>query len=232
MPAGTSQEEIPSIAEGIFFEATVPLPRGRNSIDPERVKAAQRERMLAAVTELMAALGYRAFKVSDIARRAGVSLAAFYECFEGKDDCIFQGYDRFIDVLLKRMIGVNLEDKNEVEFTADLIDAYIDALSADLVVARAYQLEIDTLGVPARTRRRDSLTLFARHIQQRVEEFAAGSQGLEEIPWVAYLGFVYAARQLVSDALEEPDPDLSALSVELQAWSLDVFRDRQQPPHS
>ncbi len=231
MPPETTRKEIPSVAEGVFFESSVPLPRGRNSISSERVRAAQRERMLAAATELMAALGFRGFKVSDVARRAGVSLAAFYECFEGKDDCIFQGYDRFIEVLLRRMIGVELEDKNEAEFTADLIDAYIETLTADLVVARAYQLEIDTLGLPARTRRRESLTLFARHIQQRVEEFAAAGQALEEIPWVAYLGFVYAARQLVSDALEEPAPDLPALSTELQAWSLDVFRDRQQPPH-
>jgi len=215
------------VSEGVFFAASAKLPRGRHSIGSEKVLASQRERMLVAVTELMAAYGYRGFKVEDVVRRAGVSLAAFYECFEGKDDCVFQGYDRFIEVLLERMVAVAPETSDQVALTAALIDAYVETLSADLVVARAYQLEIDTLGVAARTRRRESLTLFARHIQQRVAEFTEDEELPEEIPWVAYIGVVYAARQLVSDALEDDEPDLRTLSLELQAWALDVFRERE-----
>ena len=50
------------------------------------------------MTELLAAGGYRSFGAREVAARAGVSLSAFYACFENKDECIFSGYDRFIEV--------------------------------------------------------------------------------------------------------------------------------------
>ena len=40
-----------------------------------------------------------------------------------------------------------------------------------------------------------------------------------DLPWTAYIGVVYAARQLASDALETaPEMDLSALVTDLNAW--------------
>ena len=52
------------------------------------------------------------------------------------------------------------------ELVNALLSAYIDTLQSDLVVARAYQVEIDALGPQARARRRDSLRLFANHIRE------------------------------------------------------------------
>lgn len=46
-----------------------------------------------------------------------------------------------------------------------MLGAYLGTLQADLVVARAYQVEIDALGAEARTRRRESLNLFAAFLQ-------------------------------------------------------------------
>lgn len=79
----------------------------------------------------------------------------------------------------------------------------------DLVVARAYQVEIDALGAPARARRRQSLTLFGMFIQQAVIKSAFDGVVPASLTKSAYIGVVYAVRQLVSDALEaEPFPDL------------------------
>lgn len=226
MGARPPEDEIAAVAERVFFQPTGKLPRGKHSLSPDRVQAAQRERMLIAVTELLAAHGYRGFKVGDIATRAGVSLGAFYDCFSGKDDCIFQGYDRFIEVLLGRMISVELHGQDQATLTGELIDGYLQALDQDLVVARAYQLEIDMLGDPARTRRRDALTLFANHIRQRVAEFTPDGQPPADIPPIAYIGVVYAARQLVSDELASPEPDLARLAAQLREWATDALRVR------
>ena len=66
------------VRDGVFFTLPEALPRGRHNLTREQVGDAQRERLLAAVTELLAARGYRGFGVGDVATRAGVSLGTFY----------------------------------------------------------------------------------------------------------------------------------------------------------
>jgi AcrR family transcriptional regulator len=179
------------------------------------------------MTELLGARGYRGFGPGEVASRAGVSLAAFYECFENKDDCVFAGYDRFIEVLLTRMTAVEAGGKDRRALVKEVLGTYLATLQSDLVVARAYQVEIDALGPPARERRRDSLTLFAEYIRQLVARISPGGLPPADLPWTAYIGVVYAARQLASDALDTAaEPDLVSLGDDLEIWLSDLFRDR------
>jgi AcrR family transcriptional regulator len=215
------------VADGVFFTLPESLPRGRHRLSREQVHEAQSERLLAATTELLAARGYRGFGIGDVASRAGVSLQAFYKCFESKDACVFAGYDRFIAVLLQKMVAVEVTPDDRPGYTAALLDAYLATLQEDLVVARAYQVEIDALGASARARRRDSLTLFAKFIRE--EDARASGDGQPSQPWSAYIGVVYAARQLASDALDtSAKPDLAALGDDLRTWISGLFGER--PP--
>ena len=177
------------------------------------------------MTELMAAHGGSGIGSNEIARHAGVSLAAFYECFTDKEACALAGYDRFIEVLFHAMNAVDVGDKTRSELVCGLIRAYLETLQSDLVVARAYQVEIDSLGAAVRKRRRDSLLLFAHHLWGVSSEDSTAGRGPEELPWSAYIGVIYTTRQLASDALEtEEVPDLMALSDELAVWVSDLFR--------
>jgi AcrR family transcriptional regulator len=213
---------IEPIHDGVFFTVPETLPRGRHKLTLEQVRGAQSERLLAASTELLAALGYRRFGAGDVARRAGVSLTAFYGCFADKDQCLYAAYDRFIAVLLGRMTALELSGLDRNELVHSLVSSYLGTLQADLVVARAFQVEIDALGRPARERRRNSLAQFASFIRQRIEP-----DQNTVLPWSAYLGVVYAARQLASDALETtPSPDLLALSTDIEQWLVDLYRKR------
>lgn len=179
------------------------------------------------MTELLAAHGYRAFGAADIVKRANVSLAAFYACFDNKDACIFEGYDRFIQVLLERVIAVDAPSDDRVELTSRLLEAYLATLGSDLVVARAYQVEIDALGAEARARRRSALSLFAQHLRNRIAETSPGGAAPPEIPWSAYIGIVYATRQLASDLIDvSANPDLDLLGSNLRIWVADVLRIR------
>jgi AcrR family transcriptional regulator len=216
-----------AVADGVFFTDPGPLPRGRHALPRERVLSAQRERLLAAATELLAAGGYRGFGPGEVATRAGVSLAAFYECFPNKEACIFAGYERFIEVLLQRMTAVDLEGMDPPQITRALVGAYLDTLQSDLVVGRAYQVEIDALGPRARERRRNSLELFATYIREVTAWASPDGQPSEHIPPSAYIGVVYAVRQLASDALDRaPEPDLVKLGEEFSVWISDLFRER------
>src|SRR3981081_105900 len=91
------------VREGIFFQVPRVLPRGRHNLTREEVLAVQRERLMAAMTELLAQRGYLAVKIGEVAERAGVSRAAFYQCFSDKNACALAAYDRFIEVLLGRL---------------------------------------------------------------------------------------------------------------------------------
>jgi AcrR family transcriptional regulator len=215
--AESVSERVPAerVRDGVFFTLPEALPRGRHTLTRDQITEAQRERLLAAVTELLAARGYRGFGVGDIATRAGVSLGAFYECFDDKDECVFAGYDRFIEVLLQKMAATEVPD-DRAALVAGLLGAYLETLQQDLVVARAYQMEIDALGPPARARRRDAVNLFATYIRDRLH-------APPEIPWSAYIGMVYAVRQLASDALDTAaEPDLPAIGADLGAWLSDL----------
>jgi AcrR family transcriptional regulator len=215
------------VRDGVFFTLPAALPRGRHKLTREQVTNAQRERLLAAMTELLAAYGYRGFGPGDVAKRAGVSLAAFYDCFENKDACVFAGYDRFIEVLLTRMTTVDTTDKDSTMLVRLVLRTYLETLQSDLVVARAFQVEIDALGTPARERRRDSLKLFATYIQELVARASPDGQPPPELSWTAYIGVVYATRQLAADAIDEaPEPDLTALGMDLEMWQADLFRQR------
>jgi AcrR family transcriptional regulator len=210
------------IRDGVFFHIPVVLPRGRHELTREQVLAAQRERLMIAIAELMADRGYKNVGVREIAARAGVSRGAFYDCFPDKEACVFAAYDRFIGVLLERLAGSVRPDQEWEAFVLGLVQAYLGTLQADLVVGRAFQVEMDALGPEARRRRRQALVGLAQFI--RTERERIWSSRLAPIPMSAYIGAVYAVRQIASDALdEEPQPDLLALAPEVASWIGDML---------
>ncbi|MFI6517483.1 TetR/AcrR family transcriptional regulator [Spirillospora sp. NPDC050679] len=209
------------IKEGLFFTTPAALPRGRHGIPREDVVAAQHERAMIAAAELMAEGGYRSFGVREICARASLSRAAFYECFDDKDDCVFAAYDRFIEVLLQRMRGVTELVAPEVTWDAYVplvVRAYLEAMQLDPVVVRAFQIEMDALGAEARRKRREALRTMAAFLMEAREEL--DPEARDQVPLSAYIGAIYAARQLASDALDEDgDADVLALVPEISIWA-------------
>jgi AcrR family transcriptional regulator len=67
--------------------------RGEHVGSHSFVVHSQRERILDAVANLSASKGYTAVTVKDIAEQAAVSLDAFYEHFEGKEDAFLVAYE-------------------------------------------------------------------------------------------------------------------------------------------
>lgn len=211
---------IPTIRPGVFFTPRSDLPRGRHALDRDQVSAVQRERLMAAFTELIAAHGLTAVTVADVVGRARVSRAAFYSCFDDLGGCADAAYERFIAVLIDRLTDALAQASGDWEATIEeTLRAYLDALVADPVVARAMQLEMDAAGRPARLRRQAALrgladTLAARHAEAVLEDPTA-----RPLPDEAFLAVVYAVRQLACDALDsEDDPDLPALVDPLVQW--------------
>ncbi|GIF15864.1 hypothetical protein Ate01nite_58960 [Actinoplanes teichomyceticus] len=205
------------IASGVVFTTPASLPRGRHELSRAQVVAAQRERMLIAATELLAGRGYRGFGVREICARAAVSRAAFYDCFADKDACVYAAYDRFIEVFLERLADDAGTAGDWAGVVGGFVTAYLATLERDRVTARAFQVEMDALGRPARQRRRQAIERLAGFVHDMYERrFAGDAPGA---PLSAYIGAIYALRQIASDALDSGDsPDLRSLAPELTAW--------------
>jgi AcrR family transcriptional regulator len=82
----------PAAAAGVPWRPDSPrerfarLPSGRHDLTREFIEYSQRERIMDAVAEIVAAKGYTGLTVTEIARRANISHKTFYEHFPGKRD--------------------------------------------------------------------------------------------------------------------------------------------------
>ncbi len=210
-----------SICPGVFFTPPAALPRGRHTLDRAAVRESQAQRLMIAATELLAHGGIGAASAKEICARAGVSLSAFYECFASKDACVFAAYDHFIAVLIERLESTGGEGIEWDEYVSQVVGAYIDTLGGDLVVARAFQVEMDSMGAVARHRRRDALTALGLFLRAKHADW--DPMAPDRLPEAAYIAAVYGVRQLASDALDGPNPDFSTLKVDVTKWVSVMF---------
>jgi AcrR family transcriptional regulator len=79
------------------------LPRGRHGLSPEFVAQNQRERLLAALAEILYERGYEETTVAMIGKRAGVSKSDFYKRYESKDACFLAAYDDVVERIRETM---------------------------------------------------------------------------------------------------------------------------------
>jgi AcrR family transcriptional regulator len=80
-------------AVALLTRADGRFPAGVRTLPGELVKAVQRERLLAAMIEVVTELGYNALTVQNVLTRAGISRPTFYEQFTDKEDCFLAAFD-------------------------------------------------------------------------------------------------------------------------------------------
>jgi AcrR family transcriptional regulator len=81
------------------------LPPGRHGIPRAAVVANQRGRILEAAAAALAKRGYAEVRVSEIAERAGVSRATFYQQFRNKHECVLAAQDEAYDRLNEAIVA-------------------------------------------------------------------------------------------------------------------------------
>jgi len=82
-----------SEAVSLLTQADGRFPAGVRTLPGDLVKAIQRERLLAAMIDVVAEIGYNALTVQNVLTRAGISRPTFYEQFEDKEDCFLAALD-------------------------------------------------------------------------------------------------------------------------------------------
>lgn len=132
-----------------------------------RSSETQRGRLLVAGALVIAEKGYGRATVSDIVAAAGVSRTAFYEHFDGKDDCLVEAYRASVTITLERMAAAA---------TAAAADGWRAALAAGVrsvfelirdhpAVARATYVELGGAGAAGLAARQEGNDRYATQIE-------------------------------------------------------------------
>jgi AcrR family transcriptional regulator len=111
--------------------------------------ASQRARLLQAMVEVSAELGYPSVTISDIVQRAGVARRTFYEHFESKEACFLAAYDYTAEQILEPLLGAFDPVDDATKRAERYIGAILDALAARPELAQMLVVQIGTGGPAA-----------------------------------------------------------------------------------
>lgn len=143
-------------------------PNGSQGLPRAYVVRSQRERLLEAMVRVAAAKGYEASTVADVVEYAGVSEDAFYDDFEGKEECFLEAYDAVIDVLVAHVSSAFEAAAGEPwpERIAAGLAALVELLSLEADIARMAMVEVTAAGDQARERYRAALARFTPFLEE------------------------------------------------------------------
>lgn len=110
------------------------LPAGRHGLDPDFVVQNQRRRIAAAMLREVAARGYLATTVTEVAETAGLSRRTFYGFYPSKRECFEELYDQIAEALFQTMAEAAAGERGWPGRVRAKLGALLDfyAMNADL----------------------------------------------------------------------------------------------------
>lgn len=118
-----------------------PLPGGHHGLSREQIAESQRERLLAAIAQEVAAHGYRGTTITDVVKLASVSTRDFYELFEGKEDCFLAAFDALRDHLEELLREAAASEDDWPHRTIAALRAALEFFAAEPDLARLCLIE-------------------------------------------------------------------------------------------
>ena len=118
-----------------------PLPGGHHGLSREQIAESQRERLLAAIAQEVAAKGYRQTTITDVVKLASVSTRDFYELFEGKEECFLAAFEAVRDHLEQRVKEAAASEDDWPHQTIAALRAALEFFAAEPDLARLCLIE-------------------------------------------------------------------------------------------
>jgi AcrR family transcriptional regulator len=188
------------------------LPAGAHGIPADVVARNQRERLVAAAAEACAERGYAETSVADVAHRASVSTATFYNLFADKRECVLEAHRELLARLLEevdRACAAAPEGEGKVRAGVRTVLAL---LAADPPTARLLTVEVLALGPPGASRNYVAVEAFA----SRLRGASAGGQASgPEVEWalVAGIAALIGNRVMAGEAAGLPELEDALVAV-------------------
>jgi AcrR family transcriptional regulator len=157
------------------------LPSGRHGLPRDFVARNQRTRVVAAMLQVLPQRGFATTTITDLTREAGVSRAAFYSQFDGKEECFLATYDLATGWLCDEASQAVDPDANWPERVRAGLAAILDLLAANPPLACLVAVEAPRAGEAARKRQRSFLAHFAEVLRAGRDDRAELPVDLEEL---------------------------------------------------
>ncbi|MDL5154569.1 TetR/AcrR family transcriptional regulator [Actinomycetospora termitidis] len=169
-----------------------------------------RDRLIAAMGELLAEQGYASVTVTDVVARARVSKRTFYQHFADREECLLATYRVVAEAPLHRIaaaaaqtVGTGAPVREEI---AGVTGAYLAAMAEHPLLTRAMLTEVGSAGPAGLAVRREVLQRFADGL------VALAAAGGRDLPAGVALALVGGINELVLEAVESPDVPASAMA--------------------
>jgi AcrR family transcriptional regulator len=197
-----------------------PLPTGTHGLDPELVKADQRERLQKAMIELIADKGYQAVRIVDLAKLAHVSQPTFYSLYADKEALFLSAYDEVAERIARTlMTGYATAGPHEKRLNTAM-RAWTELAADDPEATSLLVLGAFGAGANALQRRRQALEELERSIyasRSSIGRSEGSTAAGVDLTVKAILGGI---REVTATRLREGRAsELPELADELSAWA-------------
>jgi AcrR family transcriptional regulator len=187
------------------------VPLGKQGLAADVVAAHQRERLFEATVDLVSKRGYRNTSLDQIVKAARVGYAAFYDLFEGKEDCFLAAFDRITAETAEALSQAVAGEEEWPRQMAAALGCLLDTIVADPKRARIALVEIQAAGPAAYARYEETVDRPVPKLREgrALSDAAAGlSDTLEEallggIVWVIHQRLVKGELGKVEPLLEQ-----------------------------
>ncbi len=192
------------------------LPSGNHGLDPETVRLDQRQRLRAAMVELIAAKGYPAVRIADLSRLAHVSPPTLYSLYADKEQLFIATYDDIARRATETILGSYRQDDRPERRLLAAMRAF-----AELAVREPQAVSLLVLGAfgagpTALRRRRRMLEALEGFMYANRDGDAAREPG--DMTVRALLGGI---REVTATRLRGGrEQELPSLAEELERWAL------------
>lgn len=147
------------------------FPSGIRKLPPDLIRTIQRERLIVAMLNAAAELGYLETNVQDVIDNAGVSRPTFYEHFSNKEDCFLAAFDSSAERLRKKLAAAARKGgpvwRDRVRYA---LEALLRFAAREPATARTMVVEARAASAAAVKRRVELMDEFATCLQEEVHE--------------------------------------------------------------
>jgi AcrR family transcriptional regulator len=162
-----------------------------------------RERILVAMSEIVAKRGYQGTTIEHIVKRAGISRATFYEHFENREDCLLAGFADAEKELHRRVAKATETGEWPKRVRAGL-SVFVECCATEPALARTCLVEAVTAGPVAMERYERALTSFTPLFREGREHLDAAGDLPDDLEDLIIGGVVWMVHQrLLRNEIDE-----------------------------
>lgn len=169
---------------------SVRLFGGKHGLPRSVVTQVQRERLLEAMVNVAADLGYQRTSVEKLLDHAGVSRRTFYDLFADREDCFLAAYDEVVAHVLSLVVDGHREGSSPGDRVRNALEAFLQFCADEPRAARLCIVEVLAAGPKARDRRAATMERLAGLIEEPLRELH-GDRRIGSLAARAFIGGVH-----------------------------------------